>query len=178
MFPEQADKKMLGKELRKRKQIHLKEFDYSSHEDIFFLTICTANKQDYFSDPRISKIIIDELEHRRANQEIRLFCYCIMPDHLHMLIRLNESYTKKKGAFGERTLQNWVSAFKRYTAKILREMGNVKPFWQSNFYDHVVRKDESLLEICSYILNNPVRKGMVSNWEEYPYSQIVDSLPL
>jgi REP element-mobilizing transposase RayT len=57
-------------------------------------------------------------------------------------------------------------------------MGNVKPFWQSNFYDHVVRKDESLLEICSYILNNPVRKGMVSNWEEYPYSQIVDSLPL
>jgi REP element-mobilizing transposase RayT len=73
---------MLGKELRKRKQIHLKEFNYSSHEDIFFLTICTANKQDYFSDLRVSKIITNELEHRRANQEIRLFCYCIMPDHV------------------------------------------------------------------------------------------------
>ena len=178
MFPEQADKKMLGKGLRKRKQIHLKEFDYSSHEDIFFLTICTANKQDYFSDPRISKIIIDELEHRRANKEIKLFCYCIMPDHLHLLLSLNENYIKKEGAFGERTLQDWVSAFKRYTARIAGQMPDIKLLWQSNFYDHVVRKDESLLEICSYILNNPVRKGMVSNWEEYPYSQIVDSLPL
>jgi REP element-mobilizing transposase RayT len=101
-----------------------------------------------------------------------------MPDHLHMLIRLNENYTKKEGTFGERTLQNWVSAFKRYTGKILRETFKVESFWQSNFYDHVIRKDESLLEISLYILNNPVRKGMVSNWEEYPYSRMVDDLPI
>jgi REP element-mobilizing transposase RayT len=101
-----------------------------------------------------------------------------MPDHLHLLISLNENYIRKEGAFGERTLQDWLSAFKRYTAKTLREKFDVNPFWQSNFYDHVVRKDESLLEICSYILNNPVRKGMVSNWEEYPYSKMVDDLPI
>jgi putative transposase len=169
---------MSPKSYKQRKQIHLKNFDYGSHEHLFFITICTAAKQNYFTDPKISKIVIDELEHRRTNQEIRLFCYCIMPNHLHMLIRLNENYTKKEGAFGERTLQNWVSAFKRYTAKILRETFNVEPLWQSNFYDHVIRKDESLLEICSYILNNPVRKGMVSNWEEYPYSRMVDDLPI
>ena len=169
---------MKGKEFQQRKKIHLKDFAYSSCEDIFFLTICTANKQAFFSDSRVSKIITNELEHRYSSNEIKLFCYCIMPDHLHLLLSLNESYTKKEGAFGERTLQNWVSAFKRYTAKILSEMFNVEPFWQSNFYDHVVRKDESLVEICSYILNNPVRKGMVSNWEEYPYSKMVDNLPI
>jgi REP element-mobilizing transposase RayT len=70
-----------------------------------------------------------------------------------------------------------VSAFKRFTARILRETFHVEAFWQSNFYDHVIRKDESLLEICLYILNNPVRKGMVSNWGEYPYSRMVDDLP-
>jgi len=169
---------MMRKEFQQRKKIHLKDFDYSSHEDIFFLTICTVNKQTYFLDSRVSKIITNELEDRCSSNEIKLFCYCIMPDHIHLLISLNENYTRKEGAFGERTLQNWVSGFKRYTSRILRQIHDIKPLWQANFFDHVVRKDESLLEICSYILNNPVRKGMVTNWEEYPYSKRVDDLPI
>jgi REP element-mobilizing transposase RayT len=169
---------MSPKEFKQRKQIHLKDFNYGSHEHVFFITICTADKQPYFSDPKISKVIIDELEYRLVNQEIKLFCYCIMPDHLHMLISLEENYTKKKGAFGERTLQNWVSVFKRYTARITGQMYGIKPLWQSNFYDHVVRKDESFAEICLYILNNPVRKGIVATWEEYNYSKMVDHLPI
>ncbi len=166
------------KEFKQRKQIHLKGFNYSSHEDVFFLTICTAHKQPYFSDPNISKTILDELEHRRASKEIKLFCYCIMPDHLHMLISLEENYARKKGAFGERILQNWVSAFKRYTARTAGQRFEIKQLWQSNFYDHVLRREESLVEICSYILNNPVRRGTVSSWEEYPYSKMVDDLPI
>ena len=169
---------MLRKGNKQRKQIHLKNFDYSSNEYIFFLTICTADKKPYFSDPRVSKIIVDELEHRRASKEIKLFCYCIMPDHLHLLVSLNENYTKKEGAFGERTLQNWVSAFKRYTSRISGQVHDIKALWQANFFDHVVRKDQSLIEICSYILNNPVRKGIVLSWEEYPYSKMVDDLPI
>lgn len=169
---------MPEKEFKKRKQLHLSGFNYASSTDLFFVTICTANKQPYFSDPKISNEIVNELEYRRITREIRLFCYCIMPDHIHLLISLEENYIKKRGAFGERTLQNWVSAFKRYTSRVLGKMYDVKPLWQQNFYDHVIRRDESLIEICQYILNNPVRKGMVSIWEEYPYSKVLDRLPL
>jgi REP element-mobilizing transposase RayT len=169
---------MVQKELKQRKQIHLKDFDYCSHEYVFFLTLCTADKQPFFSDSRVANLIVEELEHRRKNHEIKLFCYCLMPDHLHLLISLNENYSKKQGAFGERTLQNWVAAFKRYTARITMQMYNIKPLWQQNFYDHVVRREESLVEICSYVLNNPVRKGMVSSWGEYPYSRMVDDLQI
>jgi len=88
--PNKPDEKRLPKIYKQRKQIHLKNFDYGSHEYVFFITICTAAKQHYFADPKISKVVIDELEHRRTNQEIRLFCYCIMPDHLHILIGLHE----------------------------------------------------------------------------------------
>jgi putative transposase len=169
---------MSPKSYKQRKQIHLRNFDYRSHEDVFFITICTAAKQRYFADPKICKTVIDEMEYRRAEKEIKLFCYCIMPDHLHLLISLNESYIRNAGAFGERTLQNWVSAFKRYTSRVSNQLHRVKPLWQTNFFDHVVRKNESLVEICSYILNNPVRKGIVSNWEDYPYSKMVDDLPI
>ena len=169
---------MLQEESKKRKQIHLKGFNYSSHEHVFFLTICTADKQPSFSDSKVSDLIVKELEYRRTNQEIKLFCYCIMPDHLHLLISLNENYIRREGAFRERTLQDWVSAFKRYTARTAGQRFEIRPLWQSNFYDHVVRRGESLVEICSYILNNPVRRGMVSSWEEYPYSKTVDHLPI
>ena len=91
-----------------------------------------------------------------------------MPDHLHILLSLNDNYPKR--------LQEWVSAFKRYTSKTTCDLCGIKPLWQKNFYDHVVRKEESLIEIAEYIVNNPVRKGMVEVWEQHPYSKIVDPL--
>ena len=177
-LPNEPVQKMEEKEFKQRKQVHLKGFNYSSNENVFFITICTFEKKPYFFDHDICKVILSELDYRRTQKEINLFCYCLMPDHLHMLISLEKDYTAKIVAFGERTLQNWVSTFKRYTSRIGKQMYNIDHFWQKNFYDHIIRSDESLLEICQYILNNPVRKGIVSTWEEYPYSKIMDPLPL
>jgi putative transposase len=164
--------------LHRRKQHHLKHLDCSLNSFVFFLTLCTNNKKAYFSNSQVCEIIVGELEHRRLTREIKLFCYCLLPDHLHLLISFDETYVKKTGAFGECALQNWVSAFKRYTSRIAGQTCGIKPLWQGNFYDHVVRDDESLLEICQYILDNPVRKGLAPSWREYPYSRIVDSLPI
>lgn len=152
---------------RCRKNIRLAGFDYKESAYVYFVTICTHDKQNYFSNIEVAKIIKDEIEFRMIN-ETRMFCFCIMPDHLHMLLSLTDDYTQKG------TLQHWVSAFKRYTSRITNQMFDIKPLWQKNFYDHIVRKEESLLKIAEYIVENPVRKGMVSEWEEYPFSKIID----
>jgi REP element-mobilizing transposase RayT len=170
-------KKMSAENLPQRKKVRLKDFDYASRVHVFFVTLCTVRKQPYFKSPDVCTEIVSELEFRRTSDEIKLFCFCIMPDHLHLLISLKESYTRKNGAFGDRTLQKWVSSFKRYSARRVGQMWDINPLWQKNFYDHVVRDDESLIEICEYILNNPVRKGISSSWEEYQYSKTVDPLP-
>jgi hypothetical protein len=49
---------------------------------------------------------------------------------------------------------------------------------QRSFYDHVVRKEDSLAQIVNYILNNPARKGLVEKAEAYPYSGVPDPLPI
>ncbi|MBI2485942.1 MAG: transposase [Deltaproteobacteria bacterium] len=152
-----------------RIKLRLSNFDYKDSDFVYFITICAASKQPYFLNDRIANTIADGMELRRINKEIKLFCYCIMPDHLHILLSLTEDYQKR--------LQDWVCAFKRYTAKVIGKSFGIKPLWQKNFYDHIVRKEESLLKITEYIVNNSVRKGMVSNWEEYPYSKMVDPLP-
>jgi hypothetical protein len=41
--------------------------------------------------------------------------------------------------------------------------------WQKDFFDHILRKDESLPSVIRYILENPVRKGLVSDWRDYTF---------
>ncbi|OGS22139.1 MAG: hypothetical protein A2252_04650 [Elusimicrobia bacterium RIFOXYA2_FULL_39_19] len=149
----------------KRKQIHLKDFDYSNTNFVFFLTLCTSKKQNVFANSEIANCLVNEIDFRFTKlKEITVFAYCIMPDHLHLLLKLNEGYGK--------TLQGWVAAFKRHTTKTILQNAFVKPLWQTNYYEHIVRKDESLNKIAEYIVNNPVRKGMVSIWEDYAFSKI------
>ena len=127
--------------------------------------MCTNNKKPYFRNPDIVSSILSEIDFRvNISREVAIFVYCIMPDHLHFLLKLRETYGK--------TLQNWVTAFKRYTAWSVNEEFRIKPLWQKNFYEHIVRKDESLEKIAEYIVNNPVRKGLVGDWQKYPYSKI------
>jgi REP element-mobilizing transposase RayT len=42
--------------------------------------------------------------------------------------------------------------------------------WQRSFYDHALRKDEDIMKVGEYIVYNPVRKGIVQSWTDYPYS--------
>jgi putative transposase len=153
-----------------RKRVHLSGFDYKGGSHVFFLTLCTADKKPLFKDAEIARLIIDEMELRRKRNEIILFCFCIMPDHIHMLLSLSKGYQKG--------LINWVSAFKRYPARVIKRSYGVEQLWQKNFYDHVIRKDESLIKVAEYIINNPVRKGIVTEWKEYPYSRMIDPLPM
>jgi len=154
--------------LLSRKRIRLKDFDYGSKSHVYFVTLCTADRHPLFLESRIAKTLEEEMEIRSA-KEIGLFCYCIMPDHLHLLLSLNDQYPKR--------LQDWVAAFKRYTAKRIFELFKIRPLWQKNFYDRIVREEESLRDIAAYIVHNPVRKGIVSEWELYPYSKMVDPFP-
>ncbi len=41
--------------------------------------------------------------------------------------------------------------------------------WQKDFYDHVIREDDDLAVHVRYVLDNPCRKGLVNDWEEYPF---------
>ena len=154
----------------RRKRMHLPNFSYSGGSHVYFLTVCTHDKEPYFAESAGADIIVDEIEHRRKAGQAKVFSCCIMPDHVHLLMSLSEEYPKD--------LRVWVSAFKRHTTRAYREVFGPLPLWQKNFYDHVVRKEESLFTIAEYILNNPVRKGLAGSWQKYPYSLLLDPLPL
>jgi REP element-mobilizing transposase RayT len=89
-----------------------------------------------------------------------------MPDHLHALVGLGESgYSLSRvcGAFKSLSTRAY---WKWYEGKL----------WQRQFFDHIIRNEEDDFETLEYIKMNPVRKKLVENWEEWPYTERVDYL--
>jgi len=149
---------MVEDEKFNRKRNRIKDFDYSGFYS-YFITICTSNKQPYFTNEDIIKEIIIDLEREANNRNFKVFAYCFMPDHLHLLL-IGEENSK---------LIDFIKIFKQKTGYSFKQKTK-SPLWQKSYYDHVLRKKEDLNKISEYIFNNPVRKNMVRDFREYPYS--------
>ncbi len=87
-----------------------------------------------------------------------IIAYCFMPDHIHILTSGDERIN----------LIKFVKQFKQITGYNFKKATG-RRLWQKSFYDHVVRKDENLNSIAEYIFNNPVRKGIVEDYDDYPF---------
>ena len=76
---------------------------------------------------------------------------------------------------GAKPLAGAIGKWKEWTAKrILKSNGAVAPIWQPEFFDHILRSDESRAEKWAYVRANPVRAGLVTRAEDWPYAGAVD----
>jgi REP element-mobilizing transposase RayT len=57
---------------------------------------------------------------------------------------------------------------KSYTAKRLAQTGVIAPVWQNGYHDHGLRNDEDYRARVRYVMQNPVRAGLVNRIEEFP----------
>jgi REP element-mobilizing transposase RayT len=87
-----------------------------------------------------------------------LHLYCLMPDHLHLLVEVTNT-----------GLVEVVGELKSTTTRMWWKHGGQGRLWQSRFYDHGIRGSRDLEATIAYIVNNPVKAGIVKEWEEYPY---------
>ena len=119
----------------------------------------------WLSDARIAQLVADSL-HYRDGQVYRLAAFCIMPNHLHLVI---VPLPKEDGVL--HSLPAIMHSLKRYTARQANLLlGREGAFWQDESYDHVVRSEAEARRIIEYVLNNPVKAGLVQAWEDWPWS--------
>jgi REP element-mobilizing transposase RayT len=149
----------------------LKEWDYSSHA-AYFVTICTYGHKNYFGKMNgtivelstIGKIVKEEWLHtQEIRKDIRLDEYIIMPNHLHGIILLLHDEIPEGTKISN--LSNIIKGFKSSVSKRIQNEGNSEFKWQSRFYDHVIRTEESLGNIRNYIISNP------DKWELDEYNR-------
>jgi putative transposase len=125
----------------------------------------TFNSLHRWQLPEHVRNIVLESCLREHEKTIDLHCVVVMPDHVHMMftaLRDQEEWTY--------SLPEILHSIKGSSAhainKALRRSG---PVWQSEFFDHVLRSNDSLCEKVDYICQNPVRAGLVMEEAEYPW---------
>lgn len=142
------------------KNIRLKKEIYQKPELPCSVTICSKDKKQIFYNHKFTEESIILLKKISYKNDIPIYAYCFMPDHLHLLL----SASLKKGII------EFIREFKSLSTKTAWKYEFERAIWQKSFYDHFLRKEEDLKKTCLYILNNPVRAGLVRNYEEYLFS--------
>ena len=155
-------------QLPTRKNTRLTQYDYST-PGAYFITICTANREKIFwSAPSnlvgadiirpqnvplseiggiVEKSILQIGEHY---DHITVDQYCIMPDHVHLLLSIHADEHGR--IISAPTLSTVVGSMKRWVS---RQIG--RPIWQKSFYEHSIRNQRDYDEIWEYIENNPLK---------------------
>ncbi len=134
-----------------------KEF-YKGELSIAF-TLCLNGNIQIFTEPEVVDICIDILTSIVFKTNCIVPVYCSMPDHQHLLI---------KGTKNDSDIWKSIVNYKQKTGFWLSK-NKPKVRWQKDFFDHVIRTDKNIVVQARYILDNPVRKGLASSWQEYPF---------
>jgi len=92
---------------------------------------------------------------------IFLYAYCLMTNHVHLLIEAIKSKNMSK-------FMHWIS--RGYTAYFNAKYGKTGHLWQGRFQSRPIVKGQYLINAAVYIENNPVRAGIVNDPADYPWS--------
>ena len=129
----------------------------SKREKTYFVTFCTDGRM--ILPPKARDIVLACCIHDHGSRHW-LHCAVVMPDHVHLLTSpyeeasLVEVMSRLKGASAHRVND------------ALRRNGSL---WQREYFDRIVRSDESLAQKAEYISNNPVRAGLVEVATDWPW---------
>ncbi len=170
------------------KSSRLEGWDYSS-SGVYFVTICTKNREHHFGEIKDEKMYLSEMggiiseewiNTKNIRKNVQLDEWVIMPNHIHGIIFITEKDVethcnaslhcnvslsgnlKYKNKFGPQldNLSSIIRGFKGIITKQIHKLGYDYFAWQSRFHDRIIRNEEELNRIREYIISNP------KNWEK------------
>jgi putative transposase len=181
-----------------RQSIRLKGYDYS-RAGLYFITICTHNRQWLFGEIVNRQMILNDAGKIARECWIKipehfpnavLHEYVVMPDHVHGIIELmigdegqnditgiqndtdgmqndtvrvqnfeplQKSSQNKFQKIIPRSVGSIIRGYKIGVTKFFRDNTDIHLVWQRNFYEHIIRNEQSYFEISYYIVNNPAK---------------------
>ena len=114
----------------------------------------------WLKQAQIADIVENALLHWDG-QRYHLLAWCIMPNHVHLLIETREGWPLPQ------LLQSW----KSYTAKAINHhLGRIGTVWMADYFDRYIRDDMHLAAVVEYIHDNPVKAGLVNKEQDWMHS--------
>jgi putative transposase len=122
---------------------------------VYFVTFCTKDRRKILANERIHAVLIRYGE-QGVERGFALGRYVIMPDHIHLFVSGTLDFD----------LGLWVRGLKRVVAAAVT---GGRGIWQPGFFDHIIRNSESYSAKWDYVRENPVRAGLVSRADDWPF---------
>jgi putative transposase len=138
---------------------HLKTFDYLGPYR-YFLTFCTFERRTHFISLEPVNLVLLQIQRAATEHQFALVAYCFMPDHLHLLV---EALAENSDA------RRFIEAAKQYSGFYFKQKFK-HPLWQRYGFERTLRDEEATLGVVRYIVENPLRAGLVEKVEAYPFA--------
>jgi REP element-mobilizing transposase RayT len=131
---------------------------------IFFITFSTSKR---WMLPNRARDIVMETCLRGDGHRFELHALVVMPDHVHLAL------TPRRDERGPFRIPEIMQEIKSVSAhRISKETGHVGRVWQEESFDRALRREEDLSAKIKYMLDNPVRAGLVSTPAECRWSRV------
>jgi REP element-mobilizing transposase RayT len=107
----------------------------------------------WLSNSKIAAVVADALRHFNCSY-YWLHAWCVMPNHVHVLLEPLPGHPLSD------ILHSWKSFSAKEANRILYRSG---PFWQREYYDHLIRNSDEFTRAVRYVSENPEKAGL-RNW--------------
>lgn len=135
----------------------------------YFHVFCRGNeKRDIFLEAKDYQRLLRKMEEYKIIHRVSIICYCLMPNHFHLLLRQNT--INPLSSFMHRLTVSYSMYFNR-------RYDRVGHLFQGSFKAKLITKDEYLLHLSRYIHLNPRKiTGSIPKLENYPWSSYSEYL--
>ena len=163
-----------------RRSMGLQGYDYSQ-AGAYFVTCCTHERAFLFGD-----VVDSDMQMNDAGRVVErcwlaipnhfpntdLDAFVVMPNHVHGIVVItdglvgaknfsplpqNNTAARRPTGTPSGTIGSIIRGFKIGVTKWFRDNTDTDTVWQRNYYEHIIRNDESLNRIRQYVLDNPLR---------------------
>jgi REP element-mobilizing transposase RayT len=135
---------------------------------VYFFTACVHSRHRVLANRNAFDVLSEIWERSGSVDGWYVGNFFLMPDHVHFFA--TPIVTAK-------TREAWTKMWKSVSARrLLKELNCSPPFWQGDTFDHVLRGNESYAEKWKHVKQNPVRAGLCSSPEEWPWQGEITQL--
>ena len=147
---------------QRKRPAHPMPVQHHNEPIVVLVTVCTNKRNPVLASPLLHEAL--RVQWERANAW-SVGTYVIMPDHVHLFA--------VPGAYPPIAVTRWVAYWKRLASIVRPEL---EPLWQRDCWDMQMRDVEGYREKLAYVRMNPVRKGLVTHPEDWPYAGEIQAI--
>lgn len=160
-----------------------RKYKFLNPDSLYFVTFTVQGWVDIFTRNEYKNILIDNLKYCQEKKGLEIFAYCIMSNHIHLIVRAETGYV----------LSDILRDFKKYTSRVILKSIKENPqesrkewlleqfkskegfsFWQTESRPVELWSNHVITQKLNYIHHNPVEEGLVFRPEDYMYSSAYD----